>query len=123
MPVTTFEDRRARGWCGGPRIDTDKLSRTLRVLAEANLGCGAGSDLPHIQEYPKVGFDLVRSVQHRKASMLKNQLTIVCAHNYYQSWGGEDAVFESNAKLLEDRGHRIHRYAVRNDRITTMSRW
>jgi glycosyltransferase involved in cell wall biosynthesis len=39
---------------------------------------------------------------------------ILIAHNYYRQPGGEDQVFASEAKLLEDHGHEVIRYSVRN---------
>lgn len=44
-------------------------------------------------------------------------MTIALLHNYYQHRGGEDTVFEAEARLLEERGHRIMPYAVHNDSV------
>lgn len=44
-------------------------------------------------------------------------MTIAVLHNYYQHRGGEDTVFEAEARLLEERGHRVIRYAVHNDTV------
>jgi glycosyltransferase involved in cell wall biosynthesis len=44
-------------------------------------------------------------------------MTIAVLHNYYQHRGGEDTVFEAEARLLEERGHRVIRYAVHNDSV------
>lgn len=44
-------------------------------------------------------------------------MRILVAHNYYQQPGGEDVVFEEEAKLLEARGHFVHRYSVHNDDV------
>jgi glycosyltransferase involved in cell wall biosynthesis len=48
-------------------------------------------------------------------------MTILLAHNYYQHRGGEDAVFEAEAALLQARGHTVIRYAVHNDDVRTDS--
>ena len=48
-------------------------------------------------------------------------MTIALLHNYYQHRGGEDTVFEAEARLLEERGHRVIRYAVHNDSVSTYS--
>lgn len=47
-------------------------------------------------------------------------MRILLAHNYYQRRGGEDAVFENEAKLLEDRGHTVIRHAASNNSIETI---
>jgi glycosyltransferase involved in cell wall biosynthesis len=39
---------------------------------------------------------------------------ILMAHNYYRQPGGEDNVFASEALLLEDHGHEVFRYSLRN---------
>ena len=44
-------------------------------------------------------------------------------HNYYQLRGGEDEVFEDEARLLESHGHSVVRYTVHNDEIRGLSRW
>lgn len=44
-------------------------------------------------------------------------MTIFTAHNYYQYRGGEDAVFESEAALLESRGHHVVRFTLHNDAV------
>jgi glycosyltransferase involved in cell wall biosynthesis len=44
-------------------------------------------------------------------------MTIALLHNYYQHRGGEDTVFEAEARLLEACGHRVVRYAVHNDNV------
>lgn len=48
-------------------------------------------------------------------------MTIALLHNYYQHRGGEDTVFEAEARLLEERGHRVIRYAVHNDDVSRYS--
>jgi glycosyltransferase involved in cell wall biosynthesis len=50
-------------------------------------------------------------------------LKILLCHNYYQLPGGEDRVFEDEARLLEQRGHQVIRFTRSNDSINTMSRW
>lgn len=49
-------------------------------------------------------------------------MNIVLVHNYYQTPGGEDLVFNTEANLLEERGHSVHRYTVHNDDIAHMNR-
>lgn len=46
-------------------------------------------------------------------------MRILLAHNYYQRRGGEDAVFENEAELLEQRGHTVIRYVANNKSIET----
>ena len=48
----------------------------------------------------------------------ENMLRVVTVHNYYQQPGGENVSFEAEAALLEDRGHRVARFCMHNDRIT-----
>lgn len=43
--------------------------------------------------------------------------TILSVHNYYRQPGGEDQVFANEARLLEQRGHTVHRYVEHNVRI------
>jgi glycosyltransferase involved in cell wall biosynthesis len=45
-------------------------------------------------------------------------MKILLAHNYYQHRGGEDYVFEAEAKLLESKGHQVIQYIVHNDCIS-----
>ncbi len=49
-------------------------------------------------------------------------ITILLVHNYYQLRGGEDGVFENEARLLESKGHRVIRYVAHNKEIPGMSR-
>ncbi len=42
-------------------------------------------------------------------------MRLLLVHNQYQRSGGEDAVFEFEASLLERAGHKVHRLVVRND--------
>lgn len=44
-------------------------------------------------------------------------MKILLVHEHYQQRGGEDEVFETEARLLSDRGHEVHRYEVSNDEI------
>ncbi len=44
-------------------------------------------------------------------------MRILCCHNFYQRPGGEDLSFEAEARLLESRGHEVHRHTVHNDDI------
>lgn len=46
-------------------------------------------------------------------------LTVLSVHNHYRQPGGEDQVFESEAALLQGRGHRVVRYTEGNDHIST----
>ena len=48
-------------------------------------------------------------------------MRVVLAHNYYQQPGGEDVAFEAEARLLEERGHRVVRFVVRNDEVRHMA--
>jgi glycosyltransferase involved in cell wall biosynthesis len=43
--------------------------------------------------------------------------TILLVHNRYRQFGGEDVAFEAESRLLESRGHRVHRFVVNNHRI------
>lgn len=42
-------------------------------------------------------------------------------HNRYQQLGGEDTIFETEAKLLESYGHQVIQHTIHNDRINNMS--
>ncbi len=44
-------------------------------------------------------------------------MKILMAHTAYQQRGGEDAVFDSEAALLEQNGYEVRRLLVRNDHI------
>lgn len=48
-------------------------------------------------------------------------MNIALLHNYYQHRGGEDTVFEAEARLLTERGHRVITYPVHNDNVTRYS--
>src|SRR5690606_28325931 len=48
--------------------------------------------------------------------------SIVVVHNRYLERGGEDAVYEQEAALLEARGHRVERVEVSNERVRELSR-
>lgn len=47
-------------------------------------------------------------------------MNILLIHNAYQQLGGEDRVFEAEAALLEEKGHLVRRYTIRNDQIVGM---
>lgn len=47
---------------------------------------------------------------------------LLLIHNRYQREGGEDAVFELEAKLLAAAGHRVETYTVDNRQLDDMSR-
>ena len=49
-------------------------------------------------------------------------MRILIAHNFYQHLGGEDVIFDAEAKLLESRGHEVVRYTVHNDQVKTMGK-
>ncbi len=49
-------------------------------------------------------------------------MTIVTAHNWYQTPGGEDEVFRAEAALLEEHGHRVIRFTEDSARIPHMGR-
>lgn len=48
-------------------------------------------------------------------------IKILLAHNYYQQPGGEDTTFESEVKLLRDKGHDVIEYIEHNNRVGEMS--
>ena len=45
-------------------------------------------------------------------------MTILVAHNRYRVRGGEDGVFETECRLLEEAGHRVIRYEKTNESIS-----
>jgi glycosyltransferase involved in cell wall biosynthesis len=45
-------------------------------------------------------------------------MKILVAHNRYQQASGEDAVVAEEVRMLQQRGHSVHRYTVDNDGIT-----
>lgn len=49
-------------------------------------------------------------------------MRVLLAHNYYQTSGGEDQVFHTEAELLSSRGHEVVTYTEHNDRVISMSR-
>ncbi len=44
-------------------------------------------------------------------------MKILIIHNHYLERGGEDEVFRAEAKLLEERGHKVIRYEKSNEYI------
>lgn len=48
-------------------------------------------------------------------------MRILLLHNYYQQRGGEDAVFESEAALLAQKGHAVETLVFRNSEINGFS--
>ena len=42
-------------------------------------------------------------------------MRVLSIHNHYRQSGGEDAVFDDEARLLEDHGHRVIRFTAHND--------
>ncbi len=48
-------------------------------------------------------------------------IKVLLCHNYYQLPGGEDRVFEDEARMLEQRGHEVVRFIRSNDAIDHMS--
>ena len=49
-------------------------------------------------------------------------MRILTAHNYYLEPGGEDEVFRSESRLLEERGHAVLRHTADNRHALRMSR-
>jgi glycosyltransferase involved in cell wall biosynthesis len=47
---------------------------------------------------------------------------VLLVHNYYQQSGGEDVVFDSEKKLLEERGHTVFEYTDTNFRLQSLNR-
>ena len=45
-------------------------------------------------------------------------MKIISIHNYYQTRGGEDQLFEDEVKLLESKGHDVVRHTAHSDSIT-----
>ena len=50
-------------------------------------------------------------------------LKLLLVHNYYRQRGGEDVVFEAEARLLEEHGHQVVRYEARNDALEGTPAW
>ena len=50
-------------------------------------------------------------------------MRVLLAHNLYRLAGGEDVVFEAEARLLERHGHEVVRYTVDNDAIPARAPW
>lgn len=48
-------------------------------------------------------------------------MKILVAHNFYQKPGGEDAVYESEIRLLREAGHQVIEYRRRNEEIREYS--
>jgi glycosyltransferase involved in cell wall biosynthesis len=48
-------------------------------------------------------------------------MRILVGHNYYQDYGGEDAVFESEARLLRDFNHEVETYSRHNREMERLS--
>jgi glycosyltransferase involved in cell wall biosynthesis len=48
-------------------------------------------------------------------------MRILIAHNRYQQMGGEDVVFDTESRSLEDAGHDVHRFEVDNGSIQGMA--
>ncbi|MEM1212163.1 MAG: glycosyltransferase family 4 protein [Planctomycetota bacterium] len=44
-------------------------------------------------------------------------MKVLLCHTYYQQRGGEDETFESEARLLESRGHEVVRFTRHNDEV------
>ncbi|MBD1847788.1 glycosyltransferase [Cyanobacteria bacterium FACHB-63] len=44
-------------------------------------------------------------------------MRVLIVHNYYQQFGGEDQIFQTEASLLESQGHAVHRYTLHNNQI------
>lgn len=52
---------------------------------------------------------------------MKDHLNILLVHNHYRIFGGEDSVFDNEAKMLEKHGHRVYRYERSNTEIDDMN--
>ncbi|MCA1791820.1 MAG: glycosyltransferase family 4 protein [Thioalkalivibrio sp.] len=48
-------------------------------------------------------------------------MRVLSAHTYYTEAGGEDSVFENEARLLESRGHEVVRFVRRNESLVGRS--
>src|SRR5439155_1065062 len=48
-------------------------------------------------------------------------MKVLVAHNSYQHAGGEDAVFDNEARLLRQSGHEVREYLDDNHRIAEFS--
>lgn len=48
-------------------------------------------------------------------------MKILLAHSYYQQPGGEEKVFASEGRLLEDHGHTVYRLEAHNKDIDSLS--
>ncbi len=44
-------------------------------------------------------------------------MRVLLAHSYYREPGGEDRVFDTEARLLEAKGHEVVRFTVSNDQV------
>lgn len=49
-------------------------------------------------------------------------MNILLVHNFYQTKGGEDVVFQNERALLEQNGHCVQSYVVRNNAIDSYGR-
>jgi len=49
-------------------------------------------------------------------------MRILILHNFYQRAGGEDEVYAAEGRLLEEHGHEVYRYEVRNDGLEHANR-
>jgi glycosyltransferase involved in cell wall biosynthesis len=47
-------------------------------------------------------------------------MKILLCHNFYQQYGGEDQVFNTETDLLKTRGHQVLHYTVHNQAVNTM---
>lgn len=50
-------------------------------------------------------------------------MNVLIVHNHYRLRGGEDVCFESDTKMLRDRGHKVVHYTRHNDDVGSRSRW
>jgi glycosyltransferase involved in cell wall biosynthesis len=48
-------------------------------------------------------------------------MRIITVHNFYQQFGGECQIFDTESKLLDERGHYVKRYTIHNDQIKDMN--
>lgn len=49
-------------------------------------------------------------------------MKIILVHNYYQEYGGEDAVVHSEMSLLRMQGHKVELFALDNDDINSLGK-
>ena len=63
-------------------------------------------------------FKVGKGFRNRPFSAIIARMTTLVAHNRYRVRGGEDSVFESECRMLEEAGHRVIKYEKSNDSIS-----